>query len=106
MWVISVICGALLIYGLVTGRMPVVGRVGSRMYSRKTEPTWYWVACATYVSFISLGLVGTFRPDIVGMIVDAAAPILWVIGLLLIFAVMVAAVRRKPREGYLGGDDQ
>ena len=100
MWIISVLLFPFLIYGLVTGRMPVAGRGGSRVYSRKTEPTWYWIACATQVLLISLGIVGTFRPDIAGSVVDATAPILLVI----VLAILATGLRRKPRDGYLGED--
>ena len=100
MWIVSVIFGAFLIYGLVTGRMPVAGRGGSRLYSRKTEPTWYWLACAAHVFLVSLGIVGTFRPHIADMIIDAAAPIL----LVLVLALLAIGLRRQPRDGYLADE--
>lgn len=102
MWIISIPFAAFLIYGLCTGRMPIGAGVAWRVYSRVTQPGWYWGAGATHVVLIGLGIAGTFRPDIADSIVDAAAPIFWVIGLLLILAVMASAVRRKPRDGYLG----
>lgn len=63
MWFVSLICSPFLVYGLWTGRLPVMR--SSQCYLRKTEPIYYWTTVALYLVVIAFGILATFYPTIV-----------------------------------------
>jgi hypothetical protein len=98
MWLISIPFAAFLLYGLATGRVTIGALIAWSVYERAKQPRRYWAVCALHAFFVAFGIFGTFRPDLVGIVVRAAAPILLVV----VVAILVTGLRRKPRDGYLG----
>ena len=77
--------------------MPVGGRGGWRVYSRQTEPGWYWSAGAMHLSFIVFGIVGTLYPRLADDVVDIMAPLLLVV-VLAMLAIIVYSTTFKRRS--------
>ena len=98
MWIGSIICLPLLIYGLWTGRMPGAYReMGLKFvsYSRKSQPAGYWSMAGIYVFLSLLTIIQSYFPVIGDGIWNA---VLIAISALLIYAFATGTINGKKQD--------